>query len=152
MWCWRRLLRVPWTARISNQSILRKVVLNIHWKYWCCSWSSNALTTWCKGPTHWKRPWFWERLRAEGEGDDRGWDGSMASLTQWTWVWVDSGSWWWTGRPGVLQFMGLQRVGYDWVTELKQYWIITNNMHNEIFRVKLHIPVVYFASRSKIDK
>ena len=68
--------------------------------------------------THWKRPWCWERLRAGGEGDGRGWDGWMASLTQWTWVWVNSGSWWWTGRPGVLQFMGLQRVGHDWVTEL----------------------------------
>ena len=63
-------------------------------------------------------PWCWERLRAGGEGDDGGWDGWMASPTRWTWVWVDSGSWWWTGRPGVLQFMGLQRVGHDWATEL----------------------------------
>ena len=62
--------------------------------------------------------WCWERLRAGGEGDDRGWDGWMASLTQWTWVWVDSGSWWWTGRPGVLQSMGSQRVRHDWATEL----------------------------------
>ena len=60
------------------------------------------LTTWCKELTHWKRPWCWERLRAGGEGDDRGWDGWVASPTQWTWVWVNSGSWWWTGRPGVL--------------------------------------------------
>ena len=67
--------------------------------------------------THWKRPWCWERLMA-GEGDHTGWDGWMASLTQWTWVWVDSGSWWWTGRPGVLWFMGSQRVRHDWVTEL----------------------------------
>ena len=66
----------------------------------------------------WKRPWCWEGLRAEGEGDDRGWDSWMASPTQWTWVWVDSRSWWWTGMPGVLWFMGLQRVGHDWVTEL----------------------------------
>ena len=65
-----------------------------------------------------KRPWCWERLRAGGEGDDRGWDGWMASPTRWTWVWVNSGSWWWTGRPGVLQFMGSERVGHDWVTEL----------------------------------
>ena len=68
--------------------------------------------------THLKRPWCWERLRAGGEGDDRGWDGWMASLTQWTWVWVNCGSWWWTGRPGVLRFMGSQRVGHDWATEL----------------------------------
>ena len=65
-----------------------------------------------------KRPWCWERLRAGGEGEDRGWDGWMASPTQWTWAWVNSGSWWWTGRPGVLQFMGSQRVGHDWATEL----------------------------------
>ena len=66
----------------------------------------------------WKRPWFWERLKVGGEGDKRGWGGWMASPAQWTWVWVNSGSWWWTGRPGVLQSMGSQRVGYDWVTEL----------------------------------
>ena len=69
-------------------------------------------------PTHWKRPWCWERLRTGGEGDDRGWDGWMASPAQWTWVWVDSGSWWWTGRPGVLWLMGSQSVGHNWVTEL----------------------------------
>ena len=57
-------------------------------------------------------------IGAGGEGDDRGWDGWMASLTRWTWVWVNSGSWWWTGRSGVLRFMGSQRVGHDWVTEL----------------------------------
>ena len=85
---------------------------------WCWSWNSNTLATWCKDLTHWKTPWCWERLRAGGEGDDRGWDGWMASLTRWTWVWVDSRSWWWTGRHGVLRFMGLQRVGHDWVTEL----------------------------------
>ena len=72
----------------------------------------------CEELTHLKRPWCWERLKAGGEGDDRGWDGWMASLTQWKWVWVGSGSWQWTGRPGVLQSMGLQRVRHDWVTEL----------------------------------
>ena len=80
--------------------------------------NSNTLATWCKELTHWKRLWCWEGLRAGGEGDDRGWDGWMASLTRWTWVWVNSRSWWWTGRPGVLQFMGSQRVGHDWATEL----------------------------------
>ena len=68
-----------------------------------------------------RRLWCWEGLGAGGEGDDRGWDGWMASLTRWTWVWVNSGSWWWTGRPGVLQFMGSQRVGHDWVTELTEW-------------------------------
>ena len=75
-------------------------------------------TTSCEELTHWKRLWCWEGLGAGGEGDDRGWDGWMASPTQWTWVWVNSRSWWWTGRPGMLQFMTSQRVGHDWTTEL----------------------------------
>ena len=118
LWCCRRLLRVPWTARRSNQSILKEIVLSVHWKDWYWSWNSKTLATWCEELTHLKRPWYWERLRAGGEGDDRGWDGWMAPPTQWTWVWVDSGSWWWTGRPGVLRLMGSQRVRHDWVTEL----------------------------------
>ena len=68
------------------------------------------------------KDWCWEGLGAGGEGDDRGWDGWMASPTRWTWVWVNSRSWWWTGRPGVLQFMGSQRVRHDWATELN--WIL----------------------------
>ena len=71
--------------------------------------------------THWKRPWCWDGLGAGGEGDDKGWDGWMASLTWWTWVWINSGSWWWTGRPGVLRFIGSQRVGHDWATELTDF-------------------------------
>ena len=81
-------------------------------------WNSNTLATWRKELIHWKRPWCWERLRAGREGDNRGWDGWMASPTHWTWVWVNPGSWWWTGRPGMLQFMGSQRVRHNWVTEL----------------------------------
>ena len=96
----------------------RRSVLGVHWKDWCWSWNSITFATSCEELTHWKRPWCWERLRAGGEGDDRGWDGWMASLTRWPWVWVNSGSWWWTGRPGVLQSMGSQRVRRDWVTEL----------------------------------
>ena len=80
--------------------------------------NSSTLATSCKKLTHWKRLWCWEGLGAGGEGDDRGWDGWMVSPTQWTWVWVNSGSWWWTGRPGVLRFMGSQRVRHDWATEL----------------------------------
>ena len=80
----------------------------------------------CEELTHWKRLWCWEGLGAGGEGDDRGWDGWMASRTRWTWVLVNSGSWWWTGRPGVLQFMGLQRVRHDWSTELNDSeWLPT---------------------------
>ena len=117
-WCWRRLLRVPWAARRYNQSILKEIIPEYAWKDWCWNWNSNTLATWCEELTHWKRPWCWERLKAGGERDDRGWDGWMAPLTQWTWVWVNSGSWWWTGRPGVLRSMGSQRVGHDWATEL----------------------------------
>ena len=88
---------------------------NIHWKGWYWSWNSNTLATWCEELTRLKRSWCRERLKAGGEGDNRGWDGWMASPTQWTWVWVNSRSWWWTGRPGVLQSMGSQRVRYDWL-------------------------------------
>ena len=96
----------------------RRSVLGVHWKDWCWSWNSNTLATSCEELTHWKRPWCREGLGAGGEGDDRGWDVWMASLTRWAWVWVNSRSWWWTGRPDVLQFMGSQGVGHDWVTEL----------------------------------
>ena len=118
LWCWRRLLRVPWTARRSSQSILKEISPEYSLEGLMPSWNSSTLATWCEELTHWKRPWCWERLKAGGEGDDRGWDGWMASPTQWTWVWVNSGSWWWTGRPGVLQSMRSQTVGHDWVTEL----------------------------------
>ena len=117
-WCWKRLLRVPWTATRQTSQSWRKSVLNVHLKDRCWSWSSNTLATWWEELTHWKRPWCWERLKAGGEGDDRGWDGWMASPTQWTWVWASSGSWWWTGKPGVLQSMGSQRVRHEWGTEL----------------------------------
>ena len=92
--------------------------MGVHWKEWCWGWNSNTLVTLCEELTHWKRPWCWEGLGAGGEGDDRGWDGWMASPTWWTWVWVNSRSWWWTGRPGMLRFMGLQIVGHNWATEL----------------------------------
>ena len=91
LWCWRRLLRVPWPARRSNQSILKEISPEVHWKDWCWSWNSNTLATWWEELTHLKRPWCWERLRAGGEGDNREWNGWMTSPTQWIWVWVDSG-------------------------------------------------------------
>ena len=101
-----------------------------------CIWSSSTLTTCCKGLTHWTRLWCGEGLGAGGEGDDRGWDGWMASWTWWTWVWVNSGRWWWTGRPGVLRFMGLQRVGHDWVTELNWFCIfITMSMQSTFWLI-----------------
>ena len=105
--------------------------------------------------THWKRLWCWEGLGAQGEGDDRGWDGWMASLTRWTRVCVNSGSWWWTGRPGVLWFMGSQRVGHDWATELtdwtdvillfiaSDFTSITSHIHNWVlFLLWLHLFIL----------
>ena len=105
----------------------RKLVLNIHWKDWCWSWNSNTLATWCKELTHWKRPWYRERLKAGEEEDDRWWDGWMASPSLWMWVWVSSGSWWWTGKPGILQSMVSQRVGHDgdW-TDMRAAVLLTN--------------------------
>ena len=118
LWCWRRLLRVPWTARRSNQSILKEIIP----EYWLEGLMLKLKLQYFgqlkKELIHWKRPWCWERLKAGGEEDDRGWDSWVASPTQWTWVWVNSESWWWTGRPGVLKSMGSQRVEHDWATEL----------------------------------
>ena len=90
LWCWRRLLRVPWTTRRSNQSILKEINSECSLKDWCWNWSSNTLVTWCEETTHWKRPWWWERLTAEGEEGSRGWDVWMTSSTQWTWIWINS--------------------------------------------------------------
>ena len=118
LWCWRRLLRVPWAARRSNQSILKEISPGYSLEGLMLKLKLQSLATWWEELTHLKRPWCWERLKAGEEGDDRGWDGWMASLTQCTWVWVNSGNSCWTGRPGVLQSLGLHRVGEAWVTEL----------------------------------
>ena len=101
-------------------------VLSVPWKDWCWSWNSSTLTTSCKELTHWKRLGCWEGLGAGGEGDNWGWDGWLVSPTRWTWVWVNSESWWWTGRPGVLRFMGSQSWTQlsDW-TELN--WTTLSN-------------------------
>ena len=118
LWCWRRLLRIPWTARRSNQSILKEISPGCSLEGLILKLKLQYLDTSCEELTPWKRPWCWEGLGAGGEGDNRGWDGWMASLTWWMWIWVNYGSWWWTGRPGVLWFIGSQRVGHDWATEL----------------------------------
>ena len=110
--------RVPWTSGRPSQSILKEINPEHSREGWCWSWNSKTLATWSEELTHWKRLWCWERLRAGGEAGDGRWDGWMASPTQWTWVWASSRSWGWTGRPGVLQLMGSQRVGHDWMTEL----------------------------------
>ena len=92
---------------------------------------------------YWKRPWCWERLRARGEGDDRGWDGWMASLTQQTWVWASSGRWWRTGKPGMLQSMGMQRVRHDLVTEQQQWNQIRPQRAEAILKKKMHGITLY---------
>ena len=127
--------------------------------------------TWCEELTDLKRPWCWERLKVGGDGDDRGWDDWMASLTQWTWVWVISGSWWWTGIPGVLQSMGSQRVGHNWATELNWtggslslsvniywvstiywIWILVSGIQNWIIRKKVSSlgPLSYLTCGSAV--
>ena len=113
LWCWRRLLRVPWTAQRSNQSVLKEISSGI---------SLEAMMLKLKlqyfGHLMWRVDSFKRLLLGGGEGNNRGWDCWMALLTRWTWVWLNSRSWWWTGRLGMLRFMGSQRVGHDWLTEL----------------------------------
>ena len=131
LWCWKILLRVPWTARRSNQSILKEISPG-------CSLEGLMLRLKLQYFGHLMQivdsPWCWEGLGAGGEGDDRGWDGWMASLTWCTWVWVNFGSWWWTWRPGVLQFMGSQRVRHDWATELNWCCIQNKKTTTTIFK------------------
>ena len=110
LWCWRRL----------SSPLDYKEIQPVHPKgkhFWMFIGRTD-LKVWCEGLTHLRRPWYWERLMAGAGRDDRGWDGWKASPIRWTWVWVDSGSWWWTGRPDVLWFMGSQRVGHNWAIEL----------------------------------
>ena len=255
---WRRLLRVPWATRRSNQSILKEINPKYHWKDWLWSWNSCPLATWCKELTHWKRTWCWERLKV-GERDDRGWDGWIESPTWWTGVWasskrccegqgrlvccspwgrresdmpewlnnmlivieygrpllsnslfhiwwiilklshlrtswtsntlatwceelthwkrpwswekcrweekwttedevvgwhhrrdghelVNSGSWWWTGKPGVVQSMGSQRVGHDWATELN--WISSHYLSFSVWLTSFNMKALHIAANS----
>ena len=125
LWCWRRLLRVPWTARRSNQSILKEILKEINPEY-----PSEGLMLKLKlqyfghlrqRDNLLEKTLMLERLKAGGERDDRGQYSWMASLTQWTWVWASSGSWWWTGKPGMPQSMGSQRVRHDWATEQQRH-------------------------------
>ena len=124
LWCWRRLLKVPWTARRSNQSILKEIspeysleglILKLKLQYFGhLMWRTDSF----------EKTLMLGKIEVGGEGDDRGWGGWMASPSQWTWVWVSPGSWWWTGNPGMLQSMGSQKVRHNGATELKgtYYW------------------------------
>ena len=113
LWCWRRLLRVPWTVRRSNQSILKDISPEYSLEGLMLKLKLQYFGHLMRRADSFEKPWCWERLKVGGEGDDRGWDGCLASPTQWTWVWVNSGNWWQTGRPGMLQSMRLQIVRHD---------------------------------------
>ena len=123
-WCfWTVVLEKTLEGPLDCKEIQQVHPKGVHWKSWVSigriDFEAETPIFWPPDAKSWlilKRPWCWERLRVGGKGNDRGWDGWMASPTQWTWVWVDSGSWWWIGRPGVLRFVGLQRVGHDWAT------------------------------------
>ena len=142
LWCWRRLLKVPWTARRSNQSILKEIspgyslerlMLKLKLQYfgYLMRRTDSLEKTLMLGGIGGRRRRGWQRT-----------DVWMASLTQWTWVWVNSGSWWWTGRSGVLWFMGLQTVGHGWMTELN--WMINNIEHLFLYMLTI--------SRSSLEK
>ena len=148
LWCWRRLSRVPWTARRSNKSILKEIspeclleglILKLKLQYFGhLMWGGDSF----------EKTLMLEGLKAGGEGNDRGWDVWMASPSQWTWVWVNSGSWWWTGRPGVLQSMGSQRVGHYWATELN-WWICHKVKQNANLKGK---STDYYSKMNKCNR
>ena len=125
LWGWRRLLRVSWTARRSNQSILKEISPEYSLERLMLKLKLQYLATWCEELTHWKRPWCWERLKAGREGDDRGWDGWMASPTQWTWTWANSRRYWRTEEPGMLQSIVTksQTQLSDWTTTANAAWL-----------------------------
>ena len=118
LWCWRRLLRVPWTARRSNQSILKETSPGCSLEGMMPKLKLQYFGHLMRRVDSLEKTLMLVGIGGRRRRGDRGWDGWMASPTWWTWLWVNSGSWWWTGRPSVLRFMGLQRVGHDWATEL----------------------------------
>ena len=138
MWCWTRLLRVPWTKR-SNQSILKEISPEYSFE----GLMLKLQSTWCKEQTHWKRLWCWGKLRARREGGNREWHGWIASLTQRTWVWADTGRWCWTKKTGVLQFMGSQRVGHNLVTEQWQH--IESILYFDCINVNILIVMLQYG-------
>ena len=119
LWCWRRFLRLPWRAKRSNQSILREINPEYHWKDWCWSWNTSILVMWSEHLTHWKKSLILGKTESRKRRGIRGWDGCIASSVQWTWTWANFKRCW--GTEGLqMQSMGSQRVGHDWVTEQQQ--------------------------------
>jgi len=122
--------------------------LNIHWKDWRWSWSSNILVIWCEQMTHWISPWCWETLTAEGEECIRGWDGWTVLLMKRTWTWANSGRWWGTEKPGMLQSMGSWRVGYYWMTEQQQNDSSIFNFLRNLYTVSTEIAPIYIPANN----
>ena len=147
LWCWGRLLRVPWTGRRSNQSILKEISPGYSLEGLMLKLKLQDFGHLMRRVDSLERPWCWEGLGAGGEGDDRGWNGWMTSPTRWTWVWVNSGSWWWTGRPSVLQFMGSQSWTWmsDW-TELN--WCCFSIFNSEFYVQKFGKSNIRFLNIS----
>ena len=121
LWCWRRLLRVPWTSRRCNKSILKEISPEYSLEVLILKLKLQYFGRLMRRTDSFEKTQMLGKIEGGRKRDDRGWDGGMASPTQCTWVWVNCWSWWWTGRPGMLQSMGKQRVGHDWATELN--WI-----------------------------
>ena len=146
LWYWRRLLRVPWTARKSNQSILMEISREYSLEGLMLKLKLQYFGHLMQRTNSFEKTLMLERLKVGGKGDDRRWDDWMASMTHWTWIWVNSLCWWWTGKPGVLQSMGSQRVGYSWVTELNWHLffpchvILTSYFPN----IGIHIHIFYY--------
>ena len=154
LWCWRSLLRVPWTARRSNQSILKGVSPGYSLEGLMLKLKLQYFGYLMRRTVSLEKTLIWERLKVGGEGDDRRWDGWMASPTQWKRVWVNSGSWWWTGKPGELQSMGSQRVEHDRATELNWISFITPSPPSYfIIFASQYLPfpncILYTAARLK---
>ena len=132
-WCFwtvvlEKTLESPLNCKEMKTVILKKSILHVHWKDWYWSWSSNTLAPWWEELTHWETPWCWERLKAGGEGDNRGWDVWKALPTQWTWIWRSSGRRWRTGKPIMLQCTGSQRMDMTEWLKNKATTATTTNM------------------------
>ena len=147
LWCWRRLLRVPWIARRSNQSLLKEISPGCSLEGLMLKLKLQYFGHLMRRTDSLERPWCWERLKVGGERDYRGWGGWMASPTEWTWDRVNPGSWWWTGRPGMLLFMGSPRVRHEWVkwTELNLLFFGTLHSNEYIFPFLLCLLLLFYS-------
>ena len=144
---------IRWTARRSNQSILKEINPEYSLEGLMLKVKLRYLATWCEELTHWKRPWYWERLKAKGEGGNRRWDGWVASLTQWTWVWANSKRWRRTGKPGVLQSVGSRRVQHNLATEQQRSICHVLSAIPELpFSVKFQVKSMSCTWRAMLDQ